>query len=248
MRGAGAVLGPGSLAGRTMSAIGTGLDQTVRGQDRERRGPRAPRVPSLASTSRLTPPEVAGYTEALRDMQRDLKGPAEAAGLDLSAVERDALAPVWAAAQHQPLTSMARQAGFGDRASREEMVSDFVAHRLEEQLVARGFLGESVTRPGKPPATPLSDHPTLLDYDRGQRMRWATGGGDMATYAGLHHAIRRHAVVPQVGLAAARDFYEAAVASGSVSGAIEAARRHGASAGVPDARLDPWVRQLQRRT
>jgi hypothetical protein len=70
----------------------------------------------------------------------------------------------------------------------------------------------------------------------------------MRTYAGLHHAIRSHGITPQERVEAASDFYRAALESGSVSGAVEAARRHAASAVVPEGRLDPWVQQLEQET
>ncbi len=245
LRGAGAVLGSGNLAGRAMSGIGLALDMAAHKPERSRRAPRKPLAQS--STSGLAPHEAEGYREALDDVRRDLTESVEAAGLDLGAIEHEAMAPVWAAAQHQPLTSIARQAGFGDRESPRAMVSDFVAYRLEGQLMAQGVLGERVTRPGRRPTTPLTDHPTLLDYDRGQQLRWATGGGDMGTYAGLHHAIRSHAITPQAGFDAAGGFYDAALETGSVAGAIEAARQHAASAVVPSERLNPWIRRLEQQ-
>jgi hypothetical protein len=185
-----------------------------------------------------------GYQQAMRDIRRDLRTPMLAAGLDPRQVERDALAPVWAAAQHDTLSNLARQAGFGDRGGTAGMVGDFVAYRFEGQLMNQGFLSERITRPGSRPAVPLSDTPALIDYDRGQQMAWATGGGNMPTYAGLHHAIRRYAGTPAAGQEAASRFYSTTMENRSVAGVIEAAREYGAQAGVPAERLAPWLQEL----
>jgi hypothetical protein len=180
----------------------------------------------------------------MRDVRRDLRTPMEAAGLDLRQVERDALAPVWAAAQHDTLSNVARQAGFDDRGSTASAVGDFVAYRVEGQLMAQGFLSERITRPGAQLSVPLSDSPALLDYDRGQQIAWAVGGGDMGTYAGLHHALRRYAGTPAAGAEAAEGFYTTALENQSVAGVIAAARDYGGQAGVDSERLDPWLQQL----
>jgi len=258
MRAGGAVLGPRSLAGRTMGAAGAGIQAGARAQAEELEAQQAGPTPgrgggkssgSLSSDtnlSALSADEVSGYQQAMRDIRRDLRTPMLAAGLDPRQVERDALAPVWAAAQHDTLSNLARQAGFGDRGSTASMVGDFVAYRFEGQLMNQGFLSERVTRPGSRPAVPLSDTPALVDYDRGQQMAWATGGGNMATYAGLHHAIRRYAGTPAAGQDAATAFYNAAVENRSVAGVIEAAREYGAQAGVPAERLEPWLQELGR--
>ena len=111
--------------------------------------------------------------------------------------------------------------------------------------MAQGFLSQRITRPGTKPAVPLSDTPALLDYDRGQQLAWASGGGSMSAYAGLHHAIRRYADTPQAGLEAADRFFDAALENRSVTGVIEAAREYGGQAGVPEERLDPWLQELQ---
>jgi hypothetical protein len=199
---------------------------------------------SDTNLSALSADEVSGYQQAMRDIRRDLRTPMLAAGLDPRQVERDALAPVWAAAQHDTLSNLARQAGFGDRGSTAGMVGDFVAYRFEGQLMNQGFLSERITRPGSRPSVPLSDTPALIDYDRGQQMAWAAGGGNMATYAGLHHAIRRYAGTPGAGQDAATAFYNAAVENRSVAGVTGAAREYGAQAGVPAERLEPWLQEL----
>jgi len=249
MRGAGRILGPGSLAGRTMEAVGGGLQAGARqlqgGQGSQQAGGgQSVPSPSYASTglAALSPAERQGYQEAMQDVRRDLQGPMQAAGLDLGRVERDAMAPVWAAAQHDTLTNVARQAGFGDREDTQSMVSDFVASRVEGQLRNQGFLDELITRPGEPPNTPLSDTPALLDYERGQQMAWAAGG-DMSTYAGLHHALRRYADSPQKGTKAAAGFYGAMMEARG-AGPVEAARSYAAQAGVPNERLELWLQQL----
>ena len=201
--------------------------------------------PSDTNLTALGPDEIQGYQGAMRDVRRDLRTPMRAAGLDLRQVEQDAMAPVWAAAQHDTLSNLARQAGFGDRGSTASQVGDFVAHRIEGRLMAQGFLSERITRPGAKPVTPLSDTPALTDYDRGQQIAWAAGGGSMPAYAGLHHAIRRYADTPRSGQDAANSFYDAAVENRSVAGVIEAAREYGAQAGVPGERLEPWLQELQ---
>jgi hypothetical protein len=246
LRAAGGVLGPRSLAGRTAGAIGTGLQSGARRQGEDARtSQRGPVVQaSGANLAALSPDEIRGYQSALDDVRRDLRTPMEAAGLDLRQVEQDALAPVWAAAQHDTLSNVARQAGFGDRGDTASTVGDFVAYRVEGQLMAQGFLSERITRPGAQPSTPLSDSPALLDYDRGQQIAWAVGGGDMGAYAGLHHALRRYAETPAVGAEAAEGFYTAALENQSVPGVIEAARDYGGQAGVDSERLDPWLQQL----
>ena len=249
MRAAGAVLGPRSLAGRTMGAVGMGLQA---GANRQAEEPAAQQhemgsgaAPPDTNLMALSADEIQGYQRAMRDVRRDLRAPMQAAGLDLRQIEQDALAPVWAAAQHDTLANVARQAGFGDRPDTASMVSDFVAYRIEGQLMAQGFLSERITRPGAPPVIPLSDSPALIDYDRGQQMAWAVRSGDMAAYAGLHHALRRYADTPQAGLDAATRFYNAALENPGVAGVIEAAREYGVQAGVPEERLEPWLQELQ---
>jgi hypothetical protein len=248
LRAAGGVLGSRSLAGRTAGAVGAGLQFGANQQEEMGARPSAagsPAQPSGASLAALSPDEIQGYQEAMRDIRRDLRTPMEAAGLDLRQVERDAMAPVWAAAQHDTLSNVARQAGFGDRGSTAGAVGDLVAYRVEGQLMAQGFLSERITRPGAPPSVPLSDNPALLDYDRGQQIAWAAGAGDMGTYAGLHHALRRYAETPAAGAEAAEGFYNAALENRSVAGVIEAAQEYGGQAGVDGERLDPWLQQLQ---
>jgi hypothetical protein len=249
MRGAGRILGPRSLTGRAMEATGMGLQTGARRQaDELAAQPEEKQLsasPSGANVSTLSPNEVQGYQEAMRDARRDLRTPMEAAGLDFRQVERDAMAPVWAAAQHNTLTNVARQAGFGDRSDTTSIVSDFLTSRVEGQLMTQGFLSQRITRPGAPSTTPLSDTPTLFDYDRGQQLAWAAGGGNLTTYGGLHHAMRRYADTPSAGLDAANGFYAAAIESGGVAGVIGAAREYGAQAGVPGERLEPWLQELQ---
>jgi hypothetical protein len=256
MRAGGTILGPRSLAGRAMGTTGAGLQMGARVQAEElgapQAGPAAGRAEGMSSgspssdanLSALGADEVLGYQQAMRDVRRDLRTPMQAAGLDLRQVERDALAPVWAATQHDTLSNIARQAGFGNRGSTMSQVGDFVAYRIEGQLMAQGFLSERITRPGSRPVVPLSDTPALVDYDKGQQLAWATGKGNMASYAGLHHAIRRHASTPQAGLDAAGAFYSAALENRSVAGVIEAAQEYGAQAGVPEDRLQPWLQEL----
>ena len=253
LRAGGAVLGSRGLAGRVAGAAGAGLQAGARRQAEEGAAPAAGAAtgtgagtsPSGFNLTALSPDELRGYQEAMRDVRRDLRTPLQAAGLDLRQVERDALAPVWAAAQHDRLSNVARQAGFGDRGSTAIQVADFVAYRIEGQLMAQGFLSERITRPGSSPVVPLSDTPALMDYDRGQQIAWATRGGNMAAYAGLHHAIRRYADTPQAGLEAAGRFYEAAIENRSVAGVVQAAQEYGAQAGVPAERLEPWLQELQ---
>jgi hypothetical protein len=256
MRAGGAVLGPRSLAGRTMGAAGAGIQAGARAQAEELEAQQAGPTPgrgggkssgaqtSDTNLSALSADELLGYQQAMRDIRRDLRTPMSAAGLDPRQVERDALTPVWAAAQHDTLSNLARQAGFGDRGSTAGMVGDFVAYRFEGQLMNQGFLSERITRPGSRPAVPLSDTPALIDYDRGQQIAWAAGGGDMATYAGLHHAIRRYAGSPAAGQEAASRFYSTTMENRSVAGVIEAAWEYGAQAGVPAERLAPWLQEL----
>jgi hypothetical protein len=236
LRAGGAVLGSRGLAGRVAGAAGAGLQAGARRQAEEGAAPAAGAAtgrgagtsPSGFNLTALSPDELRGYQEAMRDVRRDLRTPLQAAGLDLRQVERDALAPMWAAAQHDRLPNVARQAGFGDRGSAAIQVADFVAYRIEGQLMAQGFLSERITRPGSSPVVPLSDTPALMDYDRGQQIAWATRGGNMAAYAGLHYAIRRYADTPQAGLEAAGRFYEAAVENRSVAGVVQAAQEYGA--------------------
>jgi hypothetical protein len=247
LRAAGGVLGPRSLAGRTAGAVGAGLQFGANQQEELGGRPSpgsSPAQPSGANLAALSPDEIRGYQDAMRDVRRDLRTPMQAAGLDPRQVERDALAPVWAAAQHDTLSNVARQAGFGDRADTASAVGDFMAYRVEGQLMAQGFLSERITRPGAPPSVPLSDSPALLDYDRGQQIAWAVGGGDMGAYAGLHHALRRYGETPAAGAEAAEGFYTTALENQSVAGVIEAARDYGGQAGVPGERLDPWLQQL----
>ena len=249
MRAAGTVLGARSLAGRTMGAAGTGLQIGAQQQERDleagQAGGARSAPPPGTNLSALSSDEVQGYQDAMHDVHRDLGTMAGAAGLNLRQVERDAMAPVWAAAQHDTLANVARQAGFGDRGDTASIVGDFATSRVEGQLMAQGFLSQRITRPGAPSTTPLSDSPALLDYDRGQQIAWAAGGGNLATYGGLHHAIRRYAGTPGAGQDAARGFYDAAMESGSVAGTIEAAVEYGRGAGVPDSRLDPWLQELR---
>ena len=249
LRAAGTVLGARSLAGRTMGAAGTGLQIGAQQQERDleagQAGGARSAPPPGTNLSALSSDEVQGYQDAMHDVHRDLGTMAGAAGLNLRQVERDAMAPVWAAAQHDTLANVARQAGFGDRGDTASIVGDFATSRVEGQLMAQGFLSQRITRPGAPSTTPLSDSPALLDYDRGQQIAWAAGGGNLATYGGLHHAIRRYAGTPGAGQDAARGFYDAAMESGSVAGTIEAAVEYGRGAGVPDSRLDPWLQELR---
>jgi hypothetical protein len=245
LRAAGGVLGPRSLAGRTAGAVGAGIQFGANQQEElGTRSSSAGTQPSGANLAALSPDEIRGYQDAMRDVRRDLRTPMQAAGLDPRQVERDALAPVWAAAQHDTLSNVARQAGFGDRADTASAVGDFMAYRVEGQLMAQGFLSGRITRPGAPPSVPLSDSPALLDYDRGQQIAWAVGGGDMEAYAGLHHALRRYAETPAAGAEAAEGFYTTALENQSVTGVIEAARDYGGQAGVPGERLDSWLQQL----
>jgi hypothetical protein len=167
-----------------------------------------------------------------------------AAGLRVGQVERDAMAPVFAAAQHETYANIARQAGFGDRGTTEERMEDFVANRMEQQLSLQGFRDAVVTRPGPIPGPPLSENPAWIDYERGQHIAWQGEGGSMEAFARIHHAIRWHADSVPGGLAAAPGFYEAAVASGSVEGAAQAARLYGEQVGVPGEQLSMWLQDL----
>jgi hypothetical protein len=249
LRSAGTILGGRSAAGRMMSSAGSTL-QTVARQQAQERGQQdemgfGTEGDALGSSS-YSPAEWRGYKAAMEDLRRDpdLRTALNERGISLREIERDAMAPVKAAAQHDTLTNVARQAGFGDRGDTASIVGDFVTYRFEQQFVVRGFLTQPLNSPGTEPIVPLSDTPAYTDYDRGQQIAWRAGGGDMVAYAGLHHAMRRYAQTPESGQRAADSFYDAAINSGSVAGVVRAAQDFGTQAGVPSEQLEPWLRML----
>jgi hypothetical protein len=245
LRALGTGLGPRSAVGRAASALGLGIQAGAERDARTEGGsPSGGGHPDLPN---LHPNEAKGMAKGMRPFRsnRDLQAELRARGTSFDKVRAEAMAPVYAAmgSQQQSLGAIASQAGFTG-SDTAESVSAFVNYRMATAMAHNGVNVSFQHQPvaGHRPAP--SPVPTYADFAAGQQLVWATGGGDMTAYAGLHHAIRQHATPRQAGYGYASDFFNQSMKHGSVDKAKQAAIQYGGLAGVPEDRLKPWLAML----